>query len=413
MKPTTFVGISVGTYKYQQNKYQQNHLGYYIVLTDSQIKKIKPPLLEQKAADKYSDGQGLQLHVFANGGKYWRMAYRFAGKQKTLSIGIYPIVSLAEARTIREDAKRKLRLGIDPMEAKKETQTNAEEALSFKAIATQWLEDRKDLIEPSSHARNVRHFVNDVFPMIGSMRIDSIKAPNVLAMARKIEERGAAEMARRALRLTSAVMRYAKTIGHIEFDPTTGLSEALKPRKVQHMARISETELPKLLQDIDSYSGEILTCIALKLITLTFVRTIELRHMEWTEIDYEKSEWRIPAEKMKMSKIHIVPLSKQSLALLSELEKHTGQRKYVFHSGRSNKPMSEVTILAALWRMGYKGRMTGHGFRGLASTILHERNYNHAAIELQLAHSDRDQVSAAYNYADHLPFAESRSEPLP
>ena len=374
------------------------------MLTDSQIKKIKPPAPEQKAPDKYSDGQGLQLHVFANGGKYWRMAYRFNGKQKTLSIGIYPEVSLAEARSKREDAKRILRQGIDPMEAKKETQNVSDGSLTFEAIATQWLDDRKDNIEPSSHARNVRHFVNDVFPMIGTKQIDAIKSPHILAMARKIEERGAAEMARRALRLTSAVMRYAKTIGLIEFDPTTGLSEALKPRKIQHMARIPESELPKLLSDIDTYSGELLTRIALQLITLTFVRTIELRHMEWTEIDYEKCEWRIPSEKMKMSKTHIVPLSKQSLDLLNELNTHTGHRKYVFHSTRSNKPMSEVTILTALWRMGYKGRMTGHGFRGLASTILHERNYNHAAIELQLAHSDRDQVSAAYNYADHLPY---------
>lgn len=374
------------------------------MLTDSQIKKVKPPAEDQKAPDKYSDGQGLQLHVFANGGKYWRMAYRFEGKQKTLSLGIYPEVSLAEARSKREDAKRTLRQGTDPMEAKKETQKVVDGSLTFEAIAIQWLEDRKESIEPSSHARNVRHFVNDVFPMLGNKQIDTIKSPHVIEMAKKIEERGAAEMARRALRLTSSVMRYAKALGLIETDPATGLTEALKPRKIKHMARIPESELPQLLKDIDAYSGDILTRIGLQLITLTFVRTIELRHMEWSEIDLEKREWRIPAEKMKMDKIHIVPLSDQSIELLEELRPHTGHRKYAFHSTRSNKPMSEVTLLAALWRMGYKGRMTGHGFRGLASTILHERNYNHAAIELQLAHSDRDQISAAYNYADHLPY---------
>jgi len=374
------------------------------MLTDSQIKKVKPPAEDQKAPDKYSDGQGLQLHVFANGGKYWRMAYRFEGKQKTLSLGIYPEVSLAEARSKREDAKRTLRQGTDPMEAKKESQKVVDGSLTFEAIATQWLEDRKESIEPSSHARNVRHFVNDVFPMLGNKQIDTIKSPHVIEMAKKIEERGAAEMARRALRLTSAVMRYAKTLGLIESDPATGLTEALKPRKIKHMARIPESELPNLLKDIDAYSGDILTRIGLQLITLTFVRTIELRHMEWSEIDLEKREWRIPAEKMKMDKIHIVPLSDQSIKLIDELRPHTGHRKYAFHSTRSNKPMSEVTLLTALWRMGYKGRMTGHGFRGLASTILHERNYNHAAIELQLAHSDRDQISAAYNYADHLPY---------
>lgn len=374
------------------------------MLTDSQIKKLKPPSEDQKAPDKYSDGQGLQLHIFANGGKYWRMAYRFEGKQKTLSLGIYPEVSLAEARSKREDAKRTIRQGIDPMQAKKETQKVADGSLTFQAIATQWLEDRKESIEPSSHARNLRHFVNDVFPMLGNKQIDTIKSPHVIEMAKKIEERGAAEMARRALRLTSAVMRYAKTLGLIESDPATGLTEALKPRKIKHMARIPESELPQLLKDINAYSGDILTRIGLQLITLTFVRTIELRHMEWSEIDLEKREWRIPAEKMKMDKIHIVPLSDQAIALLEELRPHTGDRKYAFHSIRSNKPISEVTILAALWRMGYKGRMTGHGFRGLASTILHEQNYNHAAIELQLAHSDRDQISAAYNYADHLPY---------
>lgn len=374
------------------------------MLTDSQIKKVKPPAEDQKAPDKYSDGQGLQLHVFANGGKYWRMAYRFEGKQKTLSLGIYPEVSLAEARSKREDAKRTLRQGTDPMEAKKETQKVADGSLTFEAIATQWLEDRKESIQPSSHTRNVRHLVNDVFPMFGNKQIDTIKSPHVIEMAKKIEERGAAEMARRALRLTSSVMRYAKALGLIETDPATGLTEALKPRKIKHMARIPESELPQLLKDIDAYSGDILTRIGLQLITLTFVRTIELRHMEWSEIDLEKREWRIPAEKMKMGKIHIVPLSDQSIELLEELRPHTGHRKYAFHSTRSNKPMSEVTLLAALWRMGYKGRMTGHGFRGLASTILHERNYNHAAIELQLAHSDRDQISAAYNYADHLPY---------
>jgi integrase len=374
------------------------------MLTDSQIKKIKPPAEGQKAPDKYSDGRGLQLHVFANGGKYWRMAYRFEQKQKTFSIGKYPEISLAEAREKLNEAKKLISQGIDPMAAKKETQNADDGALTFETIANQWLADRKDNIEESSHKRNVRHFVNDVFPIIGKKPIDTIKSPHVIEMAKKIEERGAAEMARRALRLTSAVMRYAKTLGLIESDPAAGLTEALKPRKIKHMARIPESELPQLLTDIDGYSGDIMTRIGLQLITLTFVRTIELRHMEWSEIDSEKREWRIPAEKMKMDKIHIVPLSNQTIALLDELRPHTGQRKYAFHSIRSNKPMSEVTILAALWRMGYKGRMTGHGFRGLASTILHERNYNHAAIELQLAHSDKDQVSAAYNYADHLPY---------
>lgn len=374
-------------------------------LKDSFIRKVVPPSIDKKYPDRYPDGFGLQLYVFANGSKFWRMHFRFEGTQKIYSIGKYPEISLAQARIKCSEAKALLKVGINPTVAKKAAKNVTNDSTTFESIANQWLEDRKDSMKETSHKRNVRHLVNDVFPMIGKQPIDKIKSPHILAMAKKVEERGAAEMARRALRLTSAVMRYAKTIGLIEFDPADGLAEALKPRKIQHMARIPESDLPKLLSDIDSYTGEQVTRIALQLMTLTFVRTIELRHMEWTEIDYEKSEWRIPAEKMKMGKIHIVPLATQAITLLEELKQLTSNRKYVFHSNRSiNKPISEVTILGALWRMGYKGRMTGHGFRGLASTILHEQNYNHAAIELQLAHSDKDQVSAAYNYADHLPY---------
>jgi integrase len=374
------------------------------MLTDSQIKKLKNPPAEQKAPDKYSDGGGLQLHLFGNGGKYWRMAYRFNGKQKTFSVGTYPDVTLAEARVIRDDAKKLIKQGIDPSQAKKESKVVESGALTFESIANQWMEDREDALSESGHKKNRSQLNNDIFPVLGKMTIETIKAPHLLAMAQKIEARGAGEMARRALRLAGSVMRHAKRLGLIENDPTTGVSEALKPRKVQHMARIPESQLPKLLQDIDSYTGEALTVIGLKLIALTFVRTKELRYMEWTELDFDKKEWRISADKMKMGKVYIVPLSDQAIALFKELQQFTGHRQYGFYSTRSQKPISENTILGALWRMGYKGHMTGHGFRGLASTILHERNYKHAAIEIQLAHSDKDEVSASYNYADHLPY---------
>lgn len=374
------------------------------MLTDSQIKKIKIPPADQKAPDKYSDSGGLQLHVLANGGKYWRMAYRFNGKQKTFSIGIYPDVSLAEARVQRDDAKKLIKQGIDPSQAKRESKIVESGALTFESIANQWMDDREDALSESGHKKNRAQLNNDIFPELGKMSIDAIKSPHLLAMAQKIEARGAGEMARRALRLAGSILRHAKRIGVIEIDHSIGVSEALKPRKVEHMSRIPESQLPKLLQDIDSYSGEVITMIGLKLIALTFVRTKELRFMEWTELDFDKKEWRISADKMKMKKVHIVPLSDQAIALFKELQQFTGHRQYGFYSTRSNKPISENTILYALWRMGYKGHMTGHGFRGLASTILHERNYNHAAIEIQLAHSDKDEVSASYNYAAHLPY---------
>ena len=370
------------------------------MLTVAAIKAIKP--LEK--TKRYADAKRMNLEVTPKGSMYWRMKYDFSGKEKLLALGVYPDVSLAEARVKRDDAKKLISQGIDPNAAKKEAKIVESGALTFESVANQWMDDREDALSESGHKKNRAQLTNDIFPVLGKMSIEAIKAPHLLAMAQKIEARGDGEMARRALRLAGSIMRHAKRQGLIENDPSTGVSEALKPRKVEHMARIPESQLPKLLQDIDGYSGEVITKIDLKLIALTFVRTKELRFMEWTELDFDKKEWRISADKMKMKKVHIVPLSDQAIALFKELQQFTGHRQYGFYSTRSNKPISENTILYSLWRMGYKGHMTGHGFRGLASTILHERNYNHAAIEIQLAHSDKDEVSASYNYAAHLPY---------
>jgi integrase len=370
------------------------------MLTVSEIRAIKP----QEKSKRYYDAQRMYLEVTPKGGMYWRMKYDFEGKERLFALGVYPEVTLAEARVKRDEAKKLIKQGIDPNAAKKKAKIVESGALTFEAIANQWMDDREGSLVEKSHNKNRSQLNNDIFPVLGKMPIDTIKSPHLLELARKIEARGAATMARRALRIASAVMRYAKREGFIQIDPTGGIAEALKPHKVQHMARIPESELPKLLRDIDSYTGEILTKTGLKLMALTFVRTSELRFMEWSEIDFNKNEWRIPANKMKMDKVHIVPLSSQAIALLMDLKPHTGHRQYVFYSTRSNKPISENTMLGALWRLGYKGHMTGHGFRGLASTILHERDYKHAAIEIQLAHSDKDEVSASYNYADHLPY---------
>ncbi len=374
------------------------------MLTVAFINKVEIPPPDQKAPSKYSDGKGLQLHVFANGSKYWRMAYRFEGKQKTYSIGVYPEVSLAQARAKCDDARKLIAQGIDPSASKQDAKKGGDERHTFEVLALAWMDDRKDVIKPATMTRDRSTFEKDLFPAIGHMQIDAIKGKDVLAAAKKIEARGALEMAKRSIPLAGAVFRYAIRQGLIENDPTPHLSEALKPRKVQHMARITINELPKLLTDINSYGGDPVVVAALKLICLTFVRTIEMRFMEWSELDFDKAEWRIPAAKMKMGQPHIVPLSKQAIEIIKSLQPLTGNRPYVFFNLSSYKPLSENAVLGALWRMGYKGRMTGHGFRGLASTTLHEQGFMHDAIEIQLAHTVGNAVSAAYNHAQHLEY---------
>jgi integrase len=374
------------------------------MLTDAYLRKVKLPPADQKTPNKHSDEKGLQLHVFANGGKYWRMAYRFEGKQKTFSIGIYPEVSLAQARVKRDDARKLLADGVDPTAAKKEDKRVESGQLTFKALALAWMDDRKDVIKPATMTRDLSTFEKDLFPSIGHMPIDTIKGVDVLNAAKKVEARGALEMAKRSIPLAGSIFRYAIRQGLIENDPTPHLAEALKSRKVKHMARISITELPKLLKDISSYGGDVVVVAALNLMCLTFVRTIEMRFMEWSEIDFDKQEWRVPAEKMKMQVTHIVPLSIQAVAILKSLIPLNGNKPYVFFNHSSYKPLSENAVLGALWRMGYKGRMTGHGFRGLASTTLHEQGYMHDAIEIQLAHTVGNAVSSAYNHAQHLDY---------
>lgn len=364
------------------------------------VKKIKP----ESKTKRYTDEKSMYLEVTPKGGMLWRLRYRLNGKENIFSIGTYPEISLAEAREVRDDAKKIIKQGISPTAARKQAKIAKVGIASFETIANQLMNDKRGTITESSYKHDCSLLRRDILPAIGKMPIDTIKAPHLLEMAKKVEARGAGTVARKSLRLTGTVMRYAKRLGLIEYDPTTGLSEALKPRKTQHMARIPESELPLLLQKIDAYIGEEMTRIALKIITLTFVRSKELRNMEWSEVDFDKKEWRIPASKMKMGKVHIIPLSTQVIALLERLKLLTGDKQYAFYSSRSFKPIGESTLLNAIWRLGFKDHMTVHGFRGLASTILHEKSYLHAAIELQLAHSDKDQVSASYNYAGHLPY---------
>ncbi|MHA3055372.1 DUF4102 domain-containing protein [Acinetobacter sp. ANC 4633] len=370
------------------------------MLTDAQVRKIKP--LEKKK--RYSDEKGLYLEVTPAGGRFWRLKYRFNGRESTLTIGSYPEISLAQARRTRDEARIQLYKNIDPNAVKNERLQQTDESILFKSLAMEWMEDRKAVIKETTYLRDLSVFEKDLFPALGEMPIDQIKGKDILTCAKKIEERGAQEMAKRSIPLAGRIFRFAIRKGIIENDPTPHLQEALKPRKVKHMARLDISEFPPFLERMDRYHGNPMIKTAIQLMTLTFVRTAELRMMEWDEIDFETKLWRIPAEKMKMAQPHIVPLSKQAIELIEGLRPLTGNKQYVFYNHSTAKPMSSNALLCVIRTMGYNGKMTGHGFRGLASTTLHEQGYMHDAIEIQLAHRVGNAVSQAYNHAQHLEY---------
>lgn len=370
------------------------------MLTDAQIRKIKP--LEKKK--RYTDEKGLYLEVTSAGGKFWRLKYRFNGRESTLTIGSYPEISLAQARRSRDEARIQLYQNIDPNAVKNQRLQQIDESTLFKSLAMEWMEDRKAVIKEATYLRDSSVFEKDLFPALGNMPIGQIKGKDVLACAKKIEERGAQEMAKRSIPLAGRIFRFAIRKGIIEHDPTPHLQEALKPRKVKHMARLDISEFPAFLLRMDNYHGNILVKTALLVMTLTFVRTSELINMEWQEIDFENKLWRIPAYKMKMALPHIVPLSKQALELIESLKPLTGNKQFVFYNHSTAKPLSNNALLSAIRTMGYMGKMTGHGFRGLASTTLHEQGYMHDAIEIQLAHTVGNAVSQAYNHAQHMDY---------
>ncbi len=321
-------------------------------------------------------------------------------------MGVYPETSLREARERRDEAKKKIESGIDPSHARKAKKESDSGADTFETIAREWFEKFSPTWSPSHGDRIIRRLERDIFPWLGKRSIKDIKAPELLAVLRRIEARGAVETAHRASQNCGQVFRYAVATGRTEGDPSGDLRGAIPPTTTKHHASITDPkEIGGLLRAIDSYEGGLVVRCALKLAPLVFVRPGELRRAEWSEIDFEKMEWRIPAEKMKMREQHIVPLSRQALGILRELQPLTGEGKYLFPSPRSwDRPMSENAVLAALRRMGYSGdQMTGHGFRSMASTILNEQGWNRDAIERQLAHAERDEIRAAYNYAQHLP----------
>jgi len=372
-------------------------------LTDTAIKKIKPG----DKPVKLSDARGLYLMVNPVGSKLWRWKYRFLDKEKVMSLGAYPEVSLAQARDGMGAARKLLASGTDPM-AKRASDKVAQQALaenSFQSVALRWWEHWHGA-KSARHADDVmRRLKADVFPAIGARPVTEIHAHELVTMVQTISKRGALDIAKRALQTSGQVFRFAVAHGIAQRNPASDIkpSDVLPSRKAGNYARIDAKELPELLRRIDGYAGAAVTRLAMKLMTLTFVRTSELIGAQWTEFDLEAGRWDIPASRMKMKTPHIVPLSTQAVSVLQTLQLVSGRSKLLFPGERGHqKPMSNNTILGALDRMGYKGRMTGHGFRGVASTLLHEMGFDHAHIELQLAHQERNQVSAAYNHAVYL-----------
>ena len=380
-----------------------------MALTDVRIRNTKP----REKPYKLSDGQGLFLLISPNGKKWWRVKYRLGGKEKSLSLGDYPSMSLAEAREQCDDARKKIKNGTDPSaerQARKVAQTEQLEhdANTFEVVARQWHRKFLNTWVPSHAATILARLQSDVFPYIGNRPVSDVNAPELLTVLRRIEDRGALETAHRVKVTCGHVFRYAIADGRrTEHNPVPDLKDSLPPVKKQHLASITDPkEVAGLMRAIDGYSGSFVTRCALQFAPLVFVRPGELRQAEWTEVDFGVSEWNIPAPRMKMKQAHLVPLSQQAMAILRDLHNLTGNGRYVFPGERSyTRPMSENAINAALRRMGYaKDQMTGHGFRAMARTILDEVLHVRVDfIEHQLAHAVKDPNGRAYNRTSHLP----------
>jgi integrase len=368
----------------------------------------KLTVLKIKAAKlgKHFDGGGLFLHI-TESGRYWRMKYRHAGKEKLLALGVYPEVGLSEVRQRRDEARALLRDGNDPGLIKRDRKAaNAEAAANtFAAIADEWLRKQKPRLAEATYAKAAWTLNDLVNPWIGHRPISEIDAPEMLKVLRRIEERGAHETAHRTKQRCGQIFRYAISTGRAKHDPTADLRGALSPVVSKARAAITDpAKVGELLRAIEGYTGSLVARCALKLAPLVFVRPGELRRAEWSEFDLDHGLWRIPASKMKMRDEHIIPLSTQAVAVLRELQPLTGRSHYVFPGERSaSRPMSENTVNAALRRLGFdRETMTGHGFRAMASTRLNEMGWSADVIERQLAHAERNKVRAAYNRAQYL-----------
>jgi len=370
------------------------------MLTETQIKAVKP----KEKPYKLFDGGGMYLLVNPDGSRWWRLKYRFAGKERGISLGIYPTTGLKRARAKRVEAKKLLADGIDPS-ARRQT-AKVSHAVTLELIAHEWLALHQAKLAAITLDK-ARWMLGLILPKLGSKPIGTITPPELLAELRKIEANGTHETATRTKQRVSQVYRYAVATGRAERDITTDLRGALAPVVTENRAALTDpVKVGALLRAIDGYVGQPATHAALKLGLLLFVRPGELRAAAWAEFDLEadKPIWRIPAERMKMREPHIVPLSAQAAAILKALQPLTGNGRYLFPSLRTReRPMSENTLNAALRRLGYTGEeMTAHGFRAMASTLLNEQGFAPDVIELQLAHAERNKVRAAYNRAQRL-----------
>jgi len=373
-------------------------------LSDTAIKNAKP---RDGKSYKLSDEKGLYLLVTVNGGKWWRFDYRFDGNRKTLSMGTYPDTSLKQAREKRDAARKQIADGIDPgLTRKIEKAGSIENTLA--AVSLEFIEAKRNKWS-ASHAAHVQQcFERDVFPWIGNRPLKDLSAVEVLITLRRIVDRGSLETAARTKQFIGQAIRYGISTGRAERDVTADLRGALPSPNKGHFPAITEAKpLAQLLRDIDAYTGNFVVRTALQLQPLIFARPANLAAAEWSEFDLDAAEWRIAADKMKMKEAHIVPLSKQAIALLRDIYPLTGSSRYVFASNQGkagNEPhISRESIGAAIRRMGYQGQHTAHGFRTTASTMLHEQGFHSDMIERQLSHGERNRVKAAYNRAQHLP----------
>ncbi|MCP6168278.1 MULTISPECIES: tyrosine-type recombinase/integrase [Klebsiella/Raoultella group] len=370
-------------------------------LNARQVDAAKP----REKAYKLADGAGLYLEVVPSGSRYWRMKYRFNGKEKRMAFGVYPAVSLAQARALRDEAKKKLAEGIDPSFAKKEEKLvrNVQLNNTFQAVALEWHGTKVSRWSEGYASDIIEAFNKDIFPYIGQQPVNEIKPLVLLNVLRRMESRGATEKAKKVRQRCSEVFRYAIVTGRAEYNPAADLTSAMSGHESKHYPFLTVEELPDFFKALAGYTGSPLVVLAARLLILTGVRTGELRGASWSEFDLEKAVWEIPAERMKMKRPHLVPLSTQALEIVQQLKVMTGQYPLVF-PGRNDprKTMSEASINQVFKRIGYTGKVTGHGFRHTMSTILHEEGFNTEWIETQLAHVDKNAIRGTYNHALYL-----------
>ena len=370
-------------------------------LNARQVDAAKP----REKAYKLADGAGLYLEVVPSGSRYWRMKYRFNGKEKRMAFGVYPAVSLAQARALRDEAKKKLAEGIDPSFAKKEEKLVRDVQLNntFQAVALEWHGTKVSRWSEGYASDIIEAFNKDIFPYIGQQPVNEIKPLVLLNVLRRMESRGATEKAKKVRQRCSEVFRYAIVTGRAEYNPAADLTSAMSGHESKHYPFLTVEELPDFFKALSGYTGSPLVVLAARLLILTGVRTGELRGAFWSEFDLEKAVWEIPAERMKMKRPHLIPLSTQALEIVQQLKVMSGQYPLVF-PGRNDprKTMSEASINQVFKRIGYTGKVTGHGFRHTMSTILHEEGFNTAWIETQLAHVDKNAIRGTYNHALYL-----------